>query len=297
MTIPRNISFLAEGASSTGVLSTTFGGTGVANNAASTVTISGNFGTTLTVTGTTAVTLPTSGTLITNSVTTLSSLVSVGTIATGVWNGSLITGTYGGTGVNNGANIITLAGNLTTSGANALTLTTTGTTNVTLPTSGTLSTVALSGTNTWTGTQTFNGTASVLASVFTNLVEPITISATAATGTIALYPSTQSILYYTTSASANFTINITFSATPVTLNTAMATGQAITVVFMNTNGATAYYNNVVQVDGTVTGVTTKWQGGTAPTGGNASSVDVYTYTIIKTGSAAFTVLASQTKFA
>ena len=295
MTIPRNISFLAEGASSTGVLSTTFGGTGVANNAASTVTISGNFGTTLTVTGTTAVTLPTSGTLITNSVTTLSSLVSVGTIATGVWNGSLITGTYGGTGVNNGANIITLAGNLTTSGANALTLTTTGTTNVTLPTSGTLSTVALSGTNTWTGTQTFNGTASVLASVFTNLVEPITISATAATGTIALYPSTQSILYYTTSASANFTINITFSATPVTLNTAMATGQAITVVFMNTNGATAYYNNVVQVDGST--VTPKWQGGTAPTGGNASSIDVYTYTIIKTGSAAFTVLASQTKFA
>lgn len=297
MTIPRNISFLAEGASSTGVLSTAFGGTGVANNAASTVTISGNFGTTLTVTGTTAVTLPTSGTLITNSVTTLSSLVSVGTIATGVWNGSLITGTYGGTGVNNGANIITLAGNLTTSGANALTLTTTGTTNVTLPTTGTLSTVALSGTNTWTGTQTFNGTASVLASVFTNLVEPITISATAATGTIALYPSTQSILYYTTSASANFTINLTFSATPVTLNTAMATGQAITVVFMNTNGATAYYNNVVQVDGTVTGVTTKWQGGTAPTGGNASSIDVYTYTIIKTGSATFTVLASQTKFA
>ena len=77
----------------------------------------------------------------------------------------------------------------------------------------------------------------------------------------------------------------------------MATGQAITVVFMNTNGATAYYNNVVQVDGTVTGVTTKWQGGTAPTGGNASSIDVYTYTIIKTGSATFTVLASQTKFA
>lgn len=220
MTIPRNISFLAEGASSTGVLSTAFGGTGVANNAASTVTISGNFGTTLTVTGTTAVTLPTSGTL---------------------------------------------------------------------------STVALAGTNTWTGTQTLTGSSSVLAGVFTNLVEPITVSATAATGTIALYPSTQSILYYTTSASANFTINITFSATPVTLNTAMAIGQAITVVFMNTNGATAYYNNVVQVDGST--VTPKWQGGTAPTGGNASSVDVYTYTVIKTGSAAFTVLASQTKFA
>jgi len=50
----------------------------------------------------------------------------------------------------------------------------------------------------------------------------------------------------------------------------------------------------VQVD--TTPVTPKWQGGTAPTAGNASSLDVYSYTIIKTGSAAFTLLASQTKF-
>jgi hypothetical protein len=64
---------------------------------------------------------------------------------------------------------------------------------------------------------------------------------------------------------------------------------------MVTQGTTAYYNNAVQVDGA--SVTPKWQGGTAPTSGNASSVDVYSYTIIKTGSAAFTVLASQTKFA
>jgi len=50
----------------------------------------------------------------------------------------IITGTYGGTGVNNGSSTITLAGNLVTSGANSLTLTTTGATTVTLPTSGTL---------------------------------------------------------------------------------------------------------------------------------------------------------------
>lgn len=72
------------------------------------------------------------------------SITTLGTIATGVWNGTLIGGTYGGTGVNNGANTITLAGNVThassftTAGAFALTLTTTGATNVTLPTSGTL---------------------------------------------------------------------------------------------------------------------------------------------------------------
>jgi hypothetical protein len=74
----------------------------------------------------------------------------------------------------------------------------------------------------------------------------------------------------------------------------MSTGQTLTVVFMVTQGATAYYNSAVQVDGSA--VTPKWQGGSAPTAGNASSVDVYTYTIIKTGSAAFTVLASLTQF-
>lgn len=155
--------------------------------------------------------------------------------------------------------------------------------------------LALSGTNTWTGTQSFTGSSSVLASILTNAAEVCTVSATAATGTIAYYPSTQSVLYYTTNASANWTTNFTFSA-GTTLNTAMTTGQSLTVAFLVTQGATAYYNNVVQVDGTTSGVTTKWQGGTAPTAGNASSVDVYTYTIVKTGSATFTVFATQTQF-
>ena len=79
------------------------------------------------------------------------------------------------------------------------------------------------------------------------------------------------------------------------MNTLMSTGQSLSATFLVTNGATAYYNSVVQVDGST--VTPKWQGGTAPTSGNASSIDSYTYVIIKTGSAAFTVLASVTKFA
>jgi hypothetical protein len=68
-------------------------------------------------------------------------------------------------------------------------------------------------------------------------------------------------------------------------------------VFLVTNGTTAYYNTTVQVDGTTSGVTTRWQGGAAPTAGNPSGVDVYSYTIIKTAAATFTVLASQTRFA
>lgn len=125
-------------------------------------------------------------------------------------------------------------------------------------------------------------------------LELITISATAATGTVNLDASTQAILYYTTNASANHTLNVRGNS-GTTLNSIMATGQTITVTFMNTNGTTAYYPTVYQIDGSA--VTPKWLGGTAPSGGNASAIDIYTLTIIKTGTAAFTVLASQTKAA
>ena len=104
---------------------------------------------------------------------------------------------------------------------------------------------------------------------------------------------TQSILYYTTNATANSSINFRGNAT-TSLNTMMTTGQSISVVFMNTNGATAYYLTTFTIDGT--SVTPKWQGGTAPTSGNASAIDTYVFTIIKTASATYTVLASQTQF-
>ena len=127
----------------------------------------------------------------------------------------------------------------------------------------------------------------------TSPLETITVSATAATGTINFDAITQAVLYYTTSASANFTLNVRGNS-GTSLNTLLATGQSITVVFLNTNGSTAYYPTAYQVDGSA--VTPKWQGGTAPAAGNVSAVDAYSLTIIKTGSAAFTVLASQTKF-
>lgn len=130
--------------------------------------------------------------------------------------------------------------------------------------------------------------------VITNAREVTTVSATSATGTIAIYPNTQSVLYYTSNASANWTVNLTYSAS-VTLNTFMSTGQSLTVAFLVSQGSTAYYNSTVQVDGTTSGVTTKWLGG-APTQGNPSGIDVYTYTVIKTASATFTVLASATQY-
>jgi hypothetical protein len=149
---------------------------------------------------------------------------------------------------------------------------------------------------TFTATQTFSGTSSVLAMVLNDAAEVATVSATAATGTIAYDITTQSVLYYTSNASANWTVNFRASS-GTSLNTALATGQSVTAAFLVTQGATAYYNSAVQVDGTTSGVTTRWQGGTAPAAGNASGVDVYVYTILKTASATYSVFASQTRFA
>ena len=148
--------------------------------------------------------------------------------------------------------------------------------------------------NTFTNTQTFNGTSAILASKFTNGLEKVTVSATAATGTINYDVTTQSVLYYTSDASANWTVNFRASS-GTSLDTAMSTGEVITVVFLVQQGSTAYYNNVVQIDGST--VTPVYDGQVAWSAGNANALDAYTYTIIKTGSATFKVLALQSAFA
>jgi hypothetical protein len=168
-----------------------------------------------------------------------------------------------------------------------------GTSPITTATAGT-DYVAPGTATTFTALQTFTGTSSNADLKTSNILEVATVSATAATGTIAYDVTTQSVLYYTTNASANWTVNFRGSS-GTSLNTIMATGESLSVTFLVTQGSTAYYNSAVQVDGS--SVTPKWQGGTAPTSGNASSIDSYTYVILKTGSAAFTVLATQTKFA
>jgi hypothetical protein len=143
-------------------------------------------------------------------------------------------------------------------------------------------------------TLTLSGTSSATALTTPNIAEVDTISATAATGTINFDITTQSVLYYTSNASGNWTLNFRGSS-GTSLNTLMSTGQSMSATFLVTNGSTAYYNSAVTIDGT--SVTPKWQGGSAPTSGNASSTDCYTYVIQKTGSATYVVLASQTKFA
>ena len=301
MSIPRNLSFLAEGASATGVLGVTNGGTG-ATTLTSGYLVKGN--------GTSAVSASVvydTGTNVgigTASPATLLDVNGTAHILTSLAVGADAT-SFTPSGLNAipnyGVGYITTGAITTLTSFGAITAYTAQTErfritqagNVGIGTNAPTNTLDVTGTARVTSTLTLPGTSSTIAALLTNIAEPATISATAATGTIAFYPSTQSVLYYTSNASGNWTLNITFSA-GTTMNTAMTTGQSMTVAFMVTTGTTAYYNNVVQVDGST--VTPKWQGGTAPTAGNVSSVDVYTYTIIKTGNAAFTVFASQTQF-
>lgn len=127
------------------------------------------------------------------------------------------------------------------------------------------------------------------------LAEAATVSATAAATTVTYDTMTnKNVLYYTSNATANWTFNVRGNSTTA-LNTIMDNGQSLTVVFMNTNGTTAYYPTAFQIDGT--SVTPKWANGSAPSAGNASSIDVYTYNIIKTATNTYTVLASQSRFA
>jgi len=139
------------------------------------------------------------------------------------------------------------------------------------------------------GRTTFNGQGKIQS-----VAEKVTTEATAATGTVNYDVLTQAIWNFTTDASANWTLNIRGDGSN-SLNSIMDTGESITIAHIVSQGGTAYYNSAVQIDGS--SVTPEWQGGAAPDAGNASSLDTYSYTVIKTADAAFTVLASQTQFA
>ena len=138
------------------------------------------------------------------------------------------------------------------------------------------------------------GKATLSTADVTTVIETASIVAAASTGTINIEFNTNPTVYYTADATANWTLNVRGTSL-ITLNNAIAIGQIATVTFLATNGVTPYRPTVFQVDGVA--VTPKWMGGTAPSAGNASSIDAYTLAIIKTASATFTMLASQSRFA
>ena len=154
---------------------------------------------------------------------------------------------------------------------------------------GTMVQVAMSDVNSYITTDaSLSGTTKV-----EEVVEKVTPQ-TSTTGTINFDCLTQAIEYYTISQTTNRTINFRGDGS-TTLNSMLANNESITVSVVTTQGSTAYYLNAYQIDGV--SVTPKWQGGSAPAAGNASGLDVYTFTIIKTASATYTVLASLADYA
>lgn len=146
------------------------------------------------------------------------------------------------------------------------------------------------------GNQGIQGTTpnSFSGSTVTSLIENINVSSNAAgSSTINLYTNSGSVLYYTGQATANFTLNIAASST-ATLDSLLSNNQSITVVFLNTNGSTPYYLTALTIDGN--SISPLWAGASAPSAGTASGIDVYSFTIIKTASATYTVLATQSGF-
>jgi len=129
-----------------------------------------------------------------------------------------------------------------------------------------------------------------------SLVETATITGSAPASTTQFDWATQAVQYYTSNATTNFTLNIRGNGSTA-LNTIMQTGQSASIALLVTNGATPYYPSAINIDGTASGVTVKYINGTSITSGNANSIDIYSITVIKTGSATYTVLVSQTKFA
>jgi hypothetical protein len=139
------------------------------------------------------------------------------------------------------------------------------------------------------------GTDSTLTNVLiTAARETTNIQADATSGAENLNVLSGSHMYHTSNSAGNFTLNVRGNVS-TTLNSMLATGETLTTVFSVTNGATAYYLTALTIDGNAQ--TVKWQGGSAPSAGNASSIDAYTFAITKTAAATFMVLGSQTKFA
>lgn len=143
------------------------------------------------------------------------------------------------------------------------------------------------------GTVTLNIAESQSDLIIKGFEEDVNVVASAATGTINFDVATASVWYYTTNATANHTLNFRYDGSN-SLSSKLAVGDAITLVWLNTNGATPYYPNVIQIDGSA--VTPKVPA--AISAGNATAIDAYVFTIIKTAATpTYTVLETQTKFA
>lgn len=119
--------------------------------------------------------------------------------------------------------------------------------------------------------------------------ERMTVTAAAPATTQNFDADTQGVLYLTSNTANDWTLNVRGSS-GTTINSKLAVGDSTTVALLVTNGSTAYKHSALTIDGSAQ--TVKWSGGTAPSAGNASAIDAYSFTIIKTDSATYTVLGA-----
>jgi len=136
--------------------------------------------------------------------------------------------------------------------------------------------------------------ASSTITIGTSTIETVSNTVALLGGAVTLDCKTNSVFYFTLNATSNWTLNFRGDGT-TTMNTFLTNGQSVTVVVLATQGGSAFYPTAFTVDGSA--VTPKWLGGAAPTGGNASGIDSYSFTIIKTAASTYTVIASQARFA
>ena len=122
------------------------------------------------------------------------------------------------------------------------------------------------------------------------LVERVNITAGKLSANVNIPLSDGMVHYFTTQETTTCTPNIRIDSSN-SLNDAMDTADVVTVTLITTAAAAGYHTNIT-IDGNA--VTEEWVGGSAPSEGGSDGLDVYTYTIIKTGNNAYTVLANLT---
>ena len=184
-----------------------------------------------------------------------------------------------------------IAGRITSAANQSLSLTSFGTVDVTaLASSGKVNVFSLqSNTSMFTSNLTVTGTTSIAQAK-----EKVLVTGTGAGGAITFDELSQAVIYYNLTSTSNFTVNFRGDS-GASLNSIMNVGESFTAAIVSAQGASSFYLTTINIDGTATGVTTRWAT-QSPTAGGTSGIDAYTITIIKTASATFTVLAAQTKF-
>lgn len=145
----------------------------------------------------------------------------------------------------------------------------------------------------FSGNNNFNGSFFNNTTFTGDIIEQANLTSTAASGNVVLNLLEKGVVFFTSNTTGNVTVNLRANASTA-LNNMMANGDVSSVSLMLSQGATAYFVNGVQIDGVPRSV--RWQSNTTPTAGNANSIDLYSFTVIKTDSNAYTILGGQTQF-